>query len=78
MIIRIYKYCCKVTLTFLTGISIYSGGCDLCIKKNLNAREIPGCFFNLVNDDLSNVKEFTIEGFVRFVIENKKIENNKQ
>ena len=44
----------------------HSKGCDPCIKKNLNAREIPSCFFRLVNDDLSELKEFTIESFVEF------------
>lgn len=46
-------------------------GCDPCIKKNLNAGEIPGCFFNLVSDDLSELKEFTIESFVEFFIKTK-------
>lgn len=51
-------------------------GCDPCIKKNLNAGEIPSCFFKLINDDLSNLKEFTIESFVHFYIKNK--ENSKK
>lgn len=38
--------------------------CDPCIRKNLAAGEIPSCFFNLVDDDLTNVTDFTIEGFV--------------
>lgn len=49
-----------------------SKGCDLCIKKNLKAREIPSCFFKLVNNDISELKEFTIESFVDFYIKNKK------
>ncbi|MBX4270060.1 DUF6485 family protein [Clostridium estertheticum] len=48
-----------------------SKGCDLCIKKNLKSREIPSCFFKLVNDDTSKIKEFTIESFVDFFIQNK-------
>jgi hypothetical protein len=51
----------------------HSKGCDLCIKKNINAREIPSCFFRLVNDDLTELKEFTIESFVDFFIKNKDI-----
>lgn len=47
-------------------------GCDPCIKKNLKAREIPSCFFKLINDDISQLKEFTIESFVEFYIKNKK------
>lgn len=49
----------------------HSTGCDLCIKKNLKAREIPSCFFKLVNVDISKLKEFTIEEFVNFFIQNK-------
>ncbi|WP_246599248.1 DUF6485 family protein [Clostridium lacusfryxellense] len=49
----------------------HSTGCDLCIKKNLKAREIPSCFFKLVNEDISKLKEFTIEEFVKFFIQNK-------
>lgn len=46
-------------------------GCDPCVKKNLNAGEIPSCFFRLVGDDLTELKEFTIESFVDFFIKNK-------
>ncbi|MEX1377821.1 MAG: DUF6485 family protein [Eubacteriales bacterium] len=47
-------------------------GCTPCIQKNLKNGEMPSCFFNLVNDDLSDVHEFTIDSFVRFYIKNKK------
>ena len=46
-------------------------GCTPCIRKNLKKGEIPSCFFNLVNDDLSEVDEFTIESFVKFYMKNK-------
>ncbi|MDF2942589.1 MAG: hypothetical protein K0S01_1447 [Herbinix sp.] len=46
-------------------------GCDPCIKKNLKAGEIPGCFFNLVSDDLSQLNEFTLESFADFFHKNK-------
>ena len=49
-----------------------SKGCGLCVKKNLKAGEIPTCFFRLVNDDISELKEFTIESFVDFYIKNRK------
>lgn len=45
-------------------------GCDPCIRKNLKNGEIPGCFFRLIRGDLSKLKEFTIESFVRFYEEN--------
>jgi hypothetical protein len=49
-------------------------GCDPCIQKNLKRREIPSCFFRLVHDDLSGLKEFTIESFVKFYAETRKAE----
>lgn len=49
-----------------------SENCDLCIKKNLINKEIPSCFFRLINDDLSNLKEFTIKSFVDFYLQNNK------
>lgn len=46
-------------------------GCDLCIQKNLKLREIPSCFFKLVNEDISELKAFTIESFVDFFLKNR-------
>ena len=55
-----------------TGNSEAPGrGCDSCIRKNLNAGEIPSCFFNLVNDDLSDWEDFSISGFVEYCRKNK-------
>lgn len=48
--------------------------CDPCIRKNLKAREIPSCFFLLVNEDMSDVEDFTIDGFVEFYLKNKRSE----
>ncbi len=45
-------------------------GCDPCIQKNLKAGEIPGCFFRLVKEDVSELKEFTIQSFADFVYKN--------
>ncbi len=45
--------------------------CDGCIEKNLSNGEIPSCFFRKINDDLSEISEFTFESFVKFWIENK-------
>jgi|GEM_PF-316813 len=50
----------------------HSKGCDLCIKKNLKLREIPSCFFKLINEDLFGLKEFTIESFVDFYLKIRK------
>lgn len=42
-------------------------GCDLCIKKNLQAGEIPSCFFRAVHDDLTQVEDFSFAGFADFL-----------
>lgn len=47
--------------------------CDPCIRKNLKAGEIPSCFFLLVQDDLTGVEDFTIDGFVAFYLKNKSV-----
>lgn len=39
-------------------------GCDPCIQKNLQADEIPTCFFKSVNPDISRVKDFKTKDFV--------------
>ncbi|MDF3004802.1 MAG: hypothetical protein K0S22_1274 [Oscillospiraceae bacterium] len=49
----------------------HSLGCDPCVRKNLKAGEIPGCFFHLIKDDLSQLDDFTLEGFVQFYLQNK-------
>jgi Domain of unknown function (DUF6485) len=46
--------------------------CDPCIRKNLKAREIPSCFFLLVNKDMNGVEDFTINGFVEFYLKNRR------
>ncbi len=45
-------------------------GCDLCIQKCLRLRELPSCFFKLVNPDISGLDEFTLGSFVKFYQEN--------
>lgn len=50
----------------------HNHGCNLCIQKNIQFREIPTCFFHLISDDISHLKEFTIESFVAFYNKNKK------
>ena len=42
--------------------------------KNLKQRHVPNCYFNLVTDDKSEIKGYSIEDFARLVIEK---ENNK-
>jgi hypothetical protein len=52
--------------------------CDPCIRKNLKAGEIPSCFFLLVNNDMTGVVDFTIDGFVEFYLKNKKPNNQSK
>ncbi len=39
-------------------------GCDPCVKNNLNTNSIPRCFFLAVGDDISGIKDFTVDDFV--------------
>ena len=48
--------------------------CRPCIMKNLKQRHVPNCYFNLVTDDKSEIKGYSIEDFARLVIEK---ENSK-
>ncbi len=45
-------------------------GCTPCISKNLKLKEIPNCFFNLVNGAESRKGDF-FEDFARLVLEGK-------
>lgn len=47
-------------------------GCDSCIQKNLKRGEIPSCFFNQIDGDTSELKEYTVDSFVKFYLKNKK------
>ncbi len=49
--------------------------CDPCIRKNLKAGEIPSCFFLLVNEDMTGVEDFSIDGFVTFYLKKKQSTN---
>lgn len=49
--------------------------CDPCIRKNLKAGEIPSCFFLMVKEDLADVEDFSIDGFVAFYLNNKQVTN---
>lgn len=46
-------------------------GCDPCIKDNLEKGKMPACMFKAVCDDVSEVKDFTMKGFVVFYLGNK-------
>jgi hypothetical protein len=48
----------------------HNQGCDLCIIKCLKEKEIPSCFFKSVNVNTSNVKDYTYQGFSRFLERN--------
>lgn len=48
----------------------HSQGCNLCIEKNLNCREIPSCFFNML-EDTKDRTSFKWEDFAELVLKNK-------
>ena len=54
----------------------HSEGCDPCIKDNLLKKKMPACFFHVVHEDMSDVTDYTIEGFVRFF--NRHVETTKR
>ncbi len=45
-------------------------GCSLCIQKNLKQREIPNCFFYLV-DNAEKRASYSFEEFAQLVLKNK-------
>ena len=47
----------------------HDNGCDPCIKDNLKRGKMPACFFRAIQDDVNDVRDFTIEGFVHFFME---------
>lgn len=40
--------------------------CDLCIKKCLQAGEIPACFFRDIHPDTSGQSDYTYRGFCEY------------
>ena len=50
--------------------SNHSFGCGPCISKNLKAREIPSCFFRLL-DDGGEKHGYKFEDFAELVAKNK-------
>jgi hypothetical protein len=51
--------------------SNHQQGCDPCIQKNLGADEIPSCFFNSVDPDVSNLKGFNTGDFVKHYLKHR-------
>ncbi len=46
----------------------HNEGCDPCIKDNLENKKIPTCFFLAVSEDVSDVSDYSIKGFVDFYL----------
>lgn len=42
--------------------------CDRCVRKNLQAGELPSCFFRAVHEDISGNTDMTYQGFADWVI----------
>lgn len=54
----------------------HANGCNPCIQDNLKKRKVPACFFRVVNEDVNEVRDYSIEGFVDFCLKHK--EKNKK
>lgn len=50
--------------------SNHNNGCDPCIKDNVEKKKMPTCLFKAVNEDVSEVRDYTIKGFVDFYLKN--------
>lgn len=48
--------------------SNHENGCDPCIKDNIMKKKMPACMFRAVCDDVSNVDDYSIKGFVEFFL----------
>lgn len=48
--------------------SNHEEGCDSCIQKNVRKKEVPTCLFKAVHEDVSDVKDYSIKGFVEFYL----------
>ena len=48
--------------------SVHGGGCDHCIKDNLEKMKMPACFFQAVHEDTSELTDYKIEDFVAFYL----------
>ena len=50
--------------------SNHNMGCSLCIAKNLKLREIPNCFFNMVDKE-HKAESYYFEDFAQIVLQSK-------
>ena len=48
--------------------SNHDEGCDPCIKDNLEKGKMPACMFKAVSDDVDDVRDFSLQGFVDFYL----------
>lgn len=48
----------------------HKDGCDPCIKDNIIKKKMPACMFRAVRDDVSEVRDYSIKGFVDFYLKN--------
>ena len=44
----------------------HNKGCNPCIRDNLKKGKMPACFFRVIHDDVSEVRDYSISGFVDF------------
>lgn len=64
------KFCTCNNLECPLHPSNHDKGCAPCISKNLKLKEIPSCFFNLVEDSASR-EEDSFEEFANLIVKNR-------
>lgn len=64
-------FCTCPTIVCPCHPSNHDDGCDPCIKDNIEKRKMPACMFKVVHEDTSNLKDFSIEGFVGYFMEHR-------
>lgn len=47
-------------------------GCDPCIQDNLKKGKMPACFFRMIHDNVDQVTDYSIGGFVAHYLEHQK------
>lgn len=69
---NISRFCTCKNLNCPLHPTKHDKGCAPCISKNLNQREIPNCFFNLI-ENTEDRKGDSFEDFADIISNNKRI-----
>ncbi|MEG1930695.1 MAG: DUF6485 family protein [Anaerovorax sp.] len=44
----------------------HNQGCNLCVEDSVKNKEIPKCFFMKINPEISDIEDWSFQGFVDF------------